>query len=288
MTVSIAFNGYTLVSAFQPIYSVREQRAAGYEGLLRATGPDGRTVRPNHLFATLDAAETISLDRASRTLHLRSFAALDPGKQMLFLNMHPVAAVAAQALQVRNRIRYFGLTPERVCIEILEGGCGDESQLIDAVCAYRELGFTIAIDDFGVERSNFDRIAGLSPDLVKIDRSILSDAVGNARARRMLPAVIGLVHEAGARVVVEGVEQATEALLAIESGADYLQGHFFALPGPGLGDDTFGARLLTKLGRVSSIERAPVLAAPVVRAEPATAIARLMESAGRMARRKVG
>ena len=290
MTATIGFNGYTLVSAFQPIYSVRDQRTAGYEGLLRATGPDGRTVRPNQLFATLDAAETISLDRASRTLHLRTFASVDPGGQMLFLNMHPVAAVAdaAHALQVRNRIRYFGLTPERVCIEILEGSCGDESQLIDEVSAYRELGFTIAIDDFGVERSNFDRIAALSPDLVKIDRSILGDAVGNARARRMLPAVIGLVHEAGARVVVEGIEQATEALLAIESGADYLQGHFFALPGPGLGDDAFGASLLAKLGQVRSIARAPVHAAPVVRAEPATAIARLMESAGRMARRKVG
>lgn len=289
MTASIAFNGYTLVSAFQPIYSVREQRAAGYEGLLRATGSDGVTVRANHLFATLDPAETISLDRASRTLHLRSFAAVDPGARMLFLNMHPVTAVAdaAQARQVRNRVRYFGLTPERVCIEILEGACGDESQLSDAVAAYRELGFTIAIDDFGVERSNFDRIAALSPDLVKIDRSILGDAVGYARARRMLPAVIGLVHEAGARVVVEGVEQATEALLAIESGADYLQGHFFARPGPGLGDDEFGASLLTELGRVRSIDRAPV-PAPVARAEPATAIARLMESAGCMARRKVG
>jgi EAL domain-containing protein (putative c-di-GMP-specific phosphodiesterase class I) len=249
---TIAFNGHTLASAFQPIHSARDKRTAGYEGLVRAFGPDGRETRPAVLFAGLDEAETVSLDRASRTLHLARFASIDPGAAMLFLNVHPVTALAdaAQAVQVRNRVRYFGLPPTRVCLEILEGACGDEEALVDAVSAYRELGFTIAIDDFGVARSNFDRLARLGPDLVKIDRSFLAEAVGSVRARRMLPSVVALVHEAGARVVVEGIEAAGDALLAMEAGADYLQGHFLARPGPGLHDEAFTSRMLLELGRV--------------------------------------
>ena len=78
MPSTIAFNGHTLSSAFQPIYGVREGRAIGYEGLVRATNETGEVVRAHRLFEGLDTAETVSLDRTCRTLHMRSFASLDP------------------------------------------------------------------------------------------------------------------------------------------------------------------------------------------------------------------
>ena len=249
-----AFNGYTLSSAFQPIYCARDKRTYGFEALLRALAPAGGDVRPGELFKGLDVSEAVSLDRASRTLHLRSFASVDPGNGMLFLNIHPATALidGAQAIALRNRVRYFGLTPQRVCLEILESECGDEKALVDAVSAFREVGFTLAIDDFGAERSNFDRVAALAPDLVKINRAMLADSVGQTRARRKLPLAISLVHEAGSRVVVEGIESAPDALLAMEAGADYMQGFFFSRPGPGLHDDAFTARMLAELGRVQA------------------------------------
>ncbi|QJR13325.1 EAL domain-containing protein [Usitatibacter palustris] len=280
MPASIEFNGLTLVSTFQPIYNVRETRAEGYEGLVRASRADGTPVNSGDLFDSLDESELISLDRTCRTLHLRNFAAVDPGDRMLYLNMHPVAAVAdaTQAKEVRSRIGYFGLTPERVCIEILEGSCADEGLLVEAADAYRSMGFKLAMDDFGVERSNFDRVAAIGPDLVKIDRSILADAVGNVKARRMLPAVVGLLHEAGSKVVIEGIEDASEALLAIESGADYLQGFYFAPPGVKLHNDALTDRMLAELTRVRRpvIELAPE---SVNEASSLSAVARLLKSA---------
>lgn len=277
---SIAFNGFTLASAFQPIYGVGERRAIGYEALVRATGFNGRTVRPSQLFDGMDEAETIALDRTCRTLHLRSFAAVDPGDRILFLNSHPVAAVADAALvrQVRDRIGYFGLTPDRVCIEILEGCCEDEGQLIEAVAAYREMGLSIAIDDFGIARSNFDRVSSLRPDYVKLDRSILVDAVGDAKARRMLPAVIEILHETGAKVVMEGIEDASEALLSIESGADLLQGFYFAAPTAKLHDDALTNRILRELVRMRSARLVPANE-PIETPAPMSALARLLQSA---------
>jgi EAL domain-containing protein (putative c-di-GMP-specific phosphodiesterase class I) len=249
---TIAFNGHTLSSAFQPIYGVREGKAIGYEGLVRATNAAGEAVRANRLFEGLDDAETISLDRTCRTLHMRSFASLDPGKRMLFLNVNPVAAVAEaeNVRAVRSRIGYFGLTPERVCIEILEGACDDEGQLVDAIAAYREMGLAIAMDDFGVARSNFDRVASLRPDYVKLDRSLLTDAIGDAKARRTLPCVITILHATGTKVVIEGIETASEALVAIESGADILQGYYFATPTAHLHDDALTERILRELVRM--------------------------------------
>lgn len=252
MTPTIAFNGYTLASVFQPIYGIHEGRAVGYEGLVRATDANGKLVRSARLFENLGDDEAISLDRTSRTLHLRSFASLDPGTPMLHLNLDPRAAVveAQNARAVGSRVRYFGLTPSRVCFEILEGACADEGLLVDAVAAYREMGFSIAIDDFGAARSNFDRLAALRPDFVKLDRMLLTDAVGEERARRMLPSVVDMLHATGTKVMVEGVEDAADALVAIEAGADYLQGYHLSLPGQGLPDHAVTDRIMKELVRV--------------------------------------
>ena len=204
MPPSIAFNEHELTSAFQPIYAVAQGGIAGYEGLLRATAAPGRTIRINTLISGLNDDEVVSLDRTARTLHLRSFASVDPGDTLLFLNLHPVAALAeaGNAKAMRSRVGYFGLQPSRICFEILEGACDDEGRLVDAVAACREMGFAVAMDDFGVERSNFDRVAALRPDYVKLDRTVLANAMGDAKARRVLPSLIDILHAAGAHVAV--------------------------------------------------------------------------------------
>ena len=158
-------------------------------------------------------------------------------------------------------VRFYGLAPERVCVEILEGVCADEGLLREAVCAYRALGCSIAMDDFGVGRSNFDRIVALRPDVVKIDRSVLTDAVGDRKSRRMLPSIIELLHEAGAEVAIEGIESANEALLAMDSGADLLQGFHFAAPSAKPPDDPLTQRILSELLRMRGARLAAVGAA---------------------------
>jgi len=279
----IAFNGHLLTSAFQPIYGVKEGRCVGFEGLVRATDDQGNAVRAQRLFDGLAPSEALSLDRTCRTLHLRSFASLDPGQGLLYLNVNPSAAVAdaENVRAVRSRIGYFGLTPSRVCFEILESACEDEGRLVDAIAAYREMGLAIAMDDFGVMRSNFDRVAALRPDYVKLDRTLLTDAVGDAKARRMLPSVIHILHATGTKVVIEGIESASEALVAIEAGADYLQGYYLASPGTSIPDDALTQRILSELLRVRS---RPVVAAAREVAEEASGgsvVARMLSSARR-------
>lgn len=247
------WQGVSLTSHFQPVYSVREAGCVGFEALLRAQDAESNPIRPDRLFArALDAGDGVLLDWICRAVHLRRFATLDPGDRTLFLNVHPEAAVkdAGNAREFADMVRFYGLEPGRVCVEILEGSCSDEGLLREAVAGYRALGVSIAMDDFGVGRSNFDRIVALRPDVVKIDRSVLTDAVGDLKARRMLPAIIELLHEAGAEVAIEGIESAGEALLAMDSGADLLQGFHFAAPSSALPDDPLTKRILGELLRM--------------------------------------
>jgi EAL domain-containing protein (putative c-di-GMP-specific phosphodiesterase class I) len=257
----LQWQGYTLSTHFQPIYAVREAACAGYEALLRAQDRDGAPVRPDRLFAqAVEASDGLLLDWICRALHFRKFATLDPGDRRLFINVHPEAAVkdARSARELDHLARFYGVAPKRVCVEILEGACADEGLLRESVAAYRAIGLGIAMDDFGVGRSNFDRIVALRPDVVKVDRSILTEAVGDSKARRMLPAIIELLHEAGAKVTLEGIESAAEAMVAIDSGADHLQGFHFARPAAVLPDDGATQRTLAELRRMGGARLAAV------------------------------
>lgn len=250
---SLQWEGVTLWTHFQPIYSVRRAGCTGYEALIRAADLDGVAIRPDRLFeVALARGDGALLDWICRALHLRNFASVDPGDRTLFINVHPQAALgdASCAREFDHLIRYYGATPKRICVEILESACDDEGMLREAVAAYRELGASIAMDDFGIGRSNFDRIVSLRPEMVKIDRSVLNEAVGDEKARRMLPGVIELLHEAGAQVTIEGVESANEALIAMDSGADHLQGHYFAAPSANPADDGLTKRIFAELLRM--------------------------------------
>jgi hypothetical protein len=151
---------------------------------------------------------------------------------MLFLNVYPNAAVEDphHPTVFKRMLEQYGVAPGDVVVEILEAGVSDELHLADAAALYRKLGCKIAIDDFGIGYSNVDRLWRIRPDFVKIDRSVVKSAGAETHARLVLANMIRLIKSCGAKVVIEGIEQHSEAVLAIELGADYLQGYYFARP----------------------------------------------------------
>ncbi len=231
---SIPFNTLTLSSQYQPIISLNEQRVVGYEALVVGTNLSGHELRADTVFAlSANHDEELFLDWLSRALHLRNFSNMGSHRGLLFLNAYPAAAIEdPQHPEVFSRmIDFYNVSPNDVVIEILETGVDDEAQLADAARLYRKLGCKIAIDDFGVGYSNFDRMWRLQPDIVKLDGSIIRSAARDKHARIVLANMVKLVKECGAKVAIEGIEESAEAKVAIDVDADYLQGYFFGRPG---------------------------------------------------------
>ena len=245
----LAWEGATVTTQFQPIYCVRRATCLGFEALVQAHDASGNHIESEQFFARNHAGGRPLLDWACRALHLRSYAMVDPGDRSLFINIHPEAALhdARRGRDFGELIRYYGLTPKRVCVEILEHPCSDEKLLREAIEGYRALGASIAMDDFGIGSSNFDRVAALRPDVVKIDKSVLSRALGRDKASRALPVMVELLHELEVRVAVEGIENRAGAVAAIEARADYVQGFYFARPGSSLAPESGGFERLDQL-----------------------------------------
>jgi len=227
------YKNLSLNSHFQPIYSLAHKRAVGYEALLRASNSNGESISPISVFALAESErETILLDRLSRNIHLRNFSAHADEQSWLFLNIDPLITIKGRQYGpfFKELLQRYHIPPHRTVIEILEGQIDDESLLLDTVEFYKDLGCLVAIDDFGAGHSNFDRIWNLSPEIVKLDRSIIVQAAEDRKIHRILPNLISLIHESGSLSLIEGVETENQALIAMDSGIDFIQGYFFGKP----------------------------------------------------------
>ena len=226
-------NGIELHSNFQPIYSLSHRKPIGYEGLLRGVDAENQSISRSDIFSTLRSKdEVIELDRLSCYLHIKNYVRQTDELNWLFLNVHPVVLMNGKqnGSYIEALFNDNDIKPENIVIEILEESVDDKDKLSDAIEYYRELGCLIAIDDFGKGNSNFDRVLEIKPDIVKFDKSIIKDIKYNNVANRMLPNLVSLIHECGSLVLLEGIEEEEQALRAVDSGADFVQGYYLAKP----------------------------------------------------------
>jgi EAL domain-containing protein (putative c-di-GMP-specific phosphodiesterase class I) len=233
--LAASMNGMRLTSAFQPIYGLSHRRIVGFEALLRARLED-RPIAPLEAFARARTVrEAARLDRSARALHMENFAQTPTHYGWLFLNVAPASLDAGDDVSfLHESLECCRLPAHRVVVEIVEQAIADSTRLSETVDRYKELGCLVAIDDFGAEASDIERIWCVSPHIVKLDRKIIVAAEHSARARRILTALVALIHESGSLALIEGVENEIQALIAMDTDADLVQGYYFARPEPEL------------------------------------------------------
>lgn len=126
-----------------------------------------------------------------------------------------------------------GLPTRLLALELTESSLvEDQGRARTVLEALQHQGHRIMLDDFGTGFSALSYLRSLPFDVVKIDRSFLSDVENDAKAAGLLGGTIQLVRSLGMRVVVEGVERVDQWQLLRRHGVDLVQGFLFtpALP----------------------------------------------------------
>ena len=103
-------------------------------------------------------------------------------------------------------------------------------QLVERVARLRALGFRLAVDDIGAGYSGLTTFAELTPEIVKIDMSLVRGIDTHSLKQRTIRALCQLCHDAGVLVVGEGVETERERDVLVELGCDLLQGYLLGRP----------------------------------------------------------
>ncbi|GAA6131769.1 GGDEF domain-containing protein [Halopseudomonas sabulinigri] len=217
---------------FQPIVSSLEQRVIGFEALSR-----GPSDSPLHSPLTLFAAARhhgmlTELEMLCRSRAISRFCALGlPGK--LFLNISPESLLEQQHYSggTLALLESSGLTPDRVVIELTEQAPIDDVSLLQtALHHYRDMGFSIALDDLGAGYSSLRLWSELQPEYVKIDRHFVDSIHQDPIKREFVSSILQMAKASRAQVIAEGIEQAEELAVLEEIGIDWVQGYWLGRP----------------------------------------------------------
>ena len=108
----------------------------------------------------------------------------------------------------------------------------NEAVLIEELSQLRTYGYKIALDDFGVESSNIQRLQCYPIDIVKLDRSLIMDIETSEKARKMVGTLAVLLTSLELDVTVEGMETQEQAGILNQFGLTIHQGYLYSKPMP--------------------------------------------------------
>jgi diguanylate cyclase (GGDEF)-like protein len=223
---------------YQPKVNLASGKLAGCEALIRWNDPQTGLVPPAQFMPMLEETGLIQeVGRwALRTAvadYLRWQAAGLPAVRI---------AVNVSPLQLRNRdfIGEIGLITGADAkgaagleLEITESVIMDDVQHnIASLRAIRDLGVTIAVDDFGTGFSSLSHLAKLPLDTLKIDRSFVIDMTSGPQGMALVSTIINLAHSLKLKVVAEGVETDEQSRLLHLLRCDEMQGYLLSKPVP--------------------------------------------------------
>lgn len=219
-------------SLFQPIVGLSKRRILSYEALSR--GPSNSPLHsPLNLFAVARQAGRLSeLEVLCHETACRRFSEQKlEGK--LFLNVSPESLLEPQHPSGRTlkMLEQVGLTPGQVVIELTEQPLTEDFQLLfNALHHYRDMGFSIALDDLGAGYSSLHLWSELRPDYVKIERHFIDGIHEDPLKREFVGSILQIARVSRAQVIAEGIELAEELAVLSEMGVDLLQGYLLGRP----------------------------------------------------------
>lgn len=214
---------------FQPIVSVDSRELFAYEALTRCQWPS--LANPEVLFQR--ASEEKACGRLGRMI--REAAMQRASGIPLFVNVHPDEL--SERWLVRPDDPLF-CHDDDVYVEITESAAFTHYDV--CVNVLREIqsraGIYLAVDDLGAGHSNLKRVLDLEPQIVKLDRTLITELDKNVRQQILVRHIVRLFEDLGAKVVAEGIETEDELKAIVDTGVHFVQGYLLGRPGYPLPD----------------------------------------------------
>lgn len=211
---------------FQPIVSAIDGTIYGYEALMRPNKTTPlevlRIARENGKLYEIEML-TFRNVLSKVKQNMVKFA----GKKV-FINSVPDYMIKQQDFRELCEL-YKDIMPQ-VVIELTEQSDLTTEEVKNQCEMYAAMGCTIAVDDYGSGYSNSSALVELSPDIIKIDRTLITNINQNVRKQHLLSGIVDFAKLNGIKVLAEGVETREEMAIVIRRGVDYVQGFYTAKP----------------------------------------------------------
>jgi len=220
--------------AYQPKLDLKSRRIVGAEALARWTHPEKGPIAATEFIAAAEQHDRIGKLTDFIMEQAIAAAAAVNRKQDFGIAVNLSARLLSDkglVLRIQAMLARHKLPPEALTLELTETAeLGSNGPALDMLNALRDLGVTIAIDDYGTGLSTLEYLKKIPAREIKIDQSFVKSMLENRSDLVMVQSTIALAHSLGRKVVAEGVEHQPVLDALIDMGCDVAQGYLIGRP----------------------------------------------------------
>ena len=231
LRIGIRRNLVSLV--YQPILDLTTGARTSVEALMRLQMLDGTPISPSQFIPVAE--------RTGIIIEIGTWVIRTACRDMLATNRADIVSVNVSPIQLKTPgfaasvaaiLGETGVVGNRLAFEITEGQELEIHQdILRCIHDLRTLGIRIWLDDFGTGFAGLSWLRLIDFDMVKIDRSFLH-ASSEASGRVMLEDIVALIRNRGPDILIEGVENDEQMVIATGLGVRHLQGFHIGAPLP--------------------------------------------------------
>ena len=221
---------------YQPQYDALTSQVKSAEALVRWIQPDGSVISP-FFFVPLAEESDLIMEIDWYVLHqtCKMLQKQDENQQfpisVNFSRRHISEPDFAEKLSAV--VDGYDLPHYLIEVEITESAMVNESEkILSWIISIRNAGFTVAIDDFGSGLSSLQFVKDVPADVLKLDKSLLSQNCEDEKERIVLESIFNFAHRLHMVTIAEGVETKEQLAFLRTCGCEKIQGYIFAKPMP--------------------------------------------------------
>jgi predicted signal transduction protein with EAL and GGDEF domain len=223
---------------YQPIVSLMDFRITGFEALVRWQRPGGELVMPGGFISVAeDTGLILWIGQWVLQAACRQICAWNlqfPCTPAFTIAVNISAKQFAQpdlVSQIGQVLSETGLAPEILRLELTESlTMRDEERTTRILGELKKLGVRLCIDDFGTGYSSLSYLRRFALDILKIDRSFVTDMLNNSESQEIVKTILSLGANLRMKVIAEGVETFEQMTMLKSLGCEFAQGYLFSRP----------------------------------------------------------
>lgn len=220
--------------AFQPIINSHSGKIYAVEALLRNVEKISGLTSIDDLFdLAFNDDYLYELDLQLREKAISKFSKIDINNLKLFYNLDNRIIYNKTYSQGNTEkiLKKYNLKKDSICFELSEKGTAiEQNAFIPMLQKYKESGYKIAIDDFGIGVSGLKLLYFSEANIIKLDRFFISNIDQDSKKKLFCSSIIEMAHIMGMQVIAEGVETSKEFYTCKDIGSDFIQGYLVQRP----------------------------------------------------------
>jgi len=217
---------------FQPIVDMNTKEIKKYEVLARGVTEEG-VILPEYFIKS--AKKLGFITSITKIMINKSFDFFRNKEYEFSINITERDLLDGYLCKfLKEKLEFYKIDASRVIFEIKESVtlAKSHSKIIKELDALREMGFKIAIDDFGANDSNFSKLTSMNFDFIKVDGIFIKELKLNEKSKDILRAIVNFAKTLNIEIIAEYVEDEETYQIIKECGAHFAQGYFIAKPAP--------------------------------------------------------